>query len=277
MFKQVPERPQTRAHALEHRDAAGAQQDGRIRVDRARQVAEHHDRLVGLTRGVEHRELVSGVAVEFGDQVHGERDRVDGLVFRERGQRSGEELSGPGAGSPDVERVGREQTRIEQRFELGLCRIADRGEGYADLVGDIGSVSALETRVVDRRDATAVAGGPGRAAGAACGPEREQLERVGHVGQIADPVDAVVADQRFPPAVRAGQGAGVGGHHRPAARGVASGEQHDGQSAFGGPGEHVPQLIWLPHRLEYQPDHLRVRHVKRVGQVGRRRGDQFLA
>ena len=248
-----------------------------VRVDRARQIAEHHDGLVGLTRGVEHRELVSGVAVEFGDQVHGERDRVDGLVFRERGQRPGEELSGPGAGSPDVERVRREQTRIEQRFELGLCRIADRRERHADLLGDIGSVSALETRVVHGRDATAVACGLGRAAGAAGGPQREQLERVGHLGQVADPVDAVVADQRFPPAVRAGQRAGVRGHHRPAARGVAGGEQHDGQSAFCGTGEHVPQLVWLPHRLEYQPDHLRIRHVERVGQVRRRGGDQFLA
>ncbi len=282
VIEQVAERAQARAQAFQHRHAAGAQQQRRVLVDRAWQIAEYDDRLAGQARGVEHGQLIGRVAVQLGDQVDGERDRVDGLVVRERGQRAGEQLAGARASAPDVERVRGEQAGVEQRLEPGLGGVAELRERHADLVGEIGGVGAFKPRVMHRRDAAAgrvlaVRGWNARGTGAAGGAEGEQFERVGQFAQVADPVDSVAANQRLPAAVRAGQRTRVGGDHGPAADRVARGQQHDRYVALRGLGERPLQLGWLAHRLQDQRDDLGLRQAERVGQVRSRGCHEFLA
>ena len=133
---------------------------------------------------------------------------------------------------------------------------------------------ALQPGVMHARQAPAVAGaGPGDDPAA----DREQLQGVGELREVADPVHAVSAGQRLPAAVPRGQRAGVRRHHRPAVGRAPRGEQDDRQVTGGGEGEDPAQLARLPDGLEDQREDPRLRQPERVVQVGRRRGDQLLA
>ena len=79
------------------------------------------------------------------------------------------------------------------------------GERHGEFGGQVGGVRAFQAGIVHGRDA-------GTGGGAAAGPvlaNREELQGVGQLGQVADAVQAVGAGQRFPGAVGRGQRAGV--------------------------------------------------------------------
>ncbi len=116
-------------------------------------------------------------------------------------------------------------------------------------------------------------GGPGGAAPT----EGEQLQRVGHLGQIADPVHAVRGGQRLPPAVRRSQRAGVGRHQGPAACRATRGEHHHRDAALPCGGQHRTQPVRFPDGLQDQGQHPGLWQAQRVLRVLGRRGDQFLA
>ncbi len=134
-------------------------------------------------------------------------------------------------------------------------------------------MSPLQARVVHGRDARGP-GGPGPDGAAA---DREQLQGVGELGQVAHPVDAVGAGQRLPAAIVGGQRAGVGGDHQPPVGRAARGEQDDRDVAFRGAGQDLAEPRRLPDGLKDQGEDLRLGQPEGVVEVRRRRGDQFLA
>lgn len=60
---------------------------------------------------------VGGVAVEFGDQVDGERGDRDGRIVDHRPQAGAEEVTSVVASAPYVQRVGRGKPVVEQAVE----------------------------------------------------------------------------------------------------------------------------------------------------------------
>src|SRR5271166_5644559 len=117
LVEQMTEREHPGSHALEHRYAVASQQRGRVLVETAWQVADDGERLVGAPCRVKDGERVGVVAVKLGDQVAGKGD-----------QALAEQLTGACAGTPYVERVGRQQTGIEQIGQRRLGRFADGSE-----------------------------------------------------------------------------------------------------------------------------------------------------
>ena len=116
--------------------------------------------------------------------------------------------------------------------------------------------------------------GAGGAAGAGQGKE---LQGVGHLGQVADPVDAVRGGQCLPPSVRGGQGAGVRRHQGPAAGRPARGQHHHRDPPLARRGQHRAQPPRLPDGLQDQGQHPGLRQAQRVLGILGRRGDQLLA
>ncbi len=105
----------------------------------------------------------------------------------------------------------------------------------------------------------------------------EQLERVGELGQVAHPVHAVGAGQRFPAAVRPGQGPGMRRDHRAAACRASRSQQNHRDVSLCRPAQHLPQRCAVSDRLEHQADHPGTGVGQRVLEVSRRCGYQFLA
>ena len=260
--------------ALQDRDATGPQPGGGDRVDSGRHVAEHHDGLAGPPRGLGHRDRVGVVPVELVHQVDGERHRAHRRVVGQGGQRAGQLLLGAGPGAPHVERVGGLQTRVEQGGQPRRGLRADRRERHPQLVGHVGHMGPFQPGVVHGRDARAHVGVRGVGVSTT---EGEQFQRVGHLGQVADPVHAVRGGQRLPPAVRRGQRAGVGRHQGPAACRAARGEHHHRDAALARGGQHRAQPARFPDGLQDQRQHPGLRQAQRVLRVLGRSGDQFLA
>ena len=116
-----------------------------------------------------------------------------------------------------------------------------------------------------------------RAVGAAWRAQGEELQGVGHLGQVADPVDAVRGGQRLPPSIRGGQGAGVGRHQGPAAGRPARGQHHHRDPPLPRRGQHRAQPARLPDGLQDQGQHPGPRQAQRVLGILGRGGDQLLA
>ncbi len=108
-------------------------------------------------------------------------------------------------------------------------------------------------------------------------PDREQLKRVGQLGQVGDPVHAVGLRERLPCPVRAGQRPGMRGHQRAAGGGTSRRQQHHRNLPNGCRRQHLLQRTGVPHRLKHQGQHPGLRQVKRISRVLAGRGDQFLA
>ncbi len=272
MVQQVPQGQQAGARALQHGDTGPAQFGRRVLVDGTGQAGQHGDRLGGAGRRGQHRAGIGTVAVEFADQVDGQRDGGDCRIVGQRAERVGELALGIAAGAPDVERVGRLQAGIEHGSEPGQRRLADRRVRHAEFLGEVRRVRALEARVMHCRDP-----GPRRPPRPDAAADGEQLEGVRQLGQVAGPVHPVGVRERLPAAVLGGQRARVGRHHRPARRRAAHCQQHHRDVPGGGSGQHRPQPVRLAHRLQYQGEHPGLRQAERVLQVGGGGGDEFLA
>ena len=105
----------------------------------------------------------------------------------------------------------------------------------------------------------------------------EELQGVGQLGQVADPVHAVRAGQRLPRAVGRGERTGVRRHQvLPGVR-QADAEQHGRHVGFEGGFERRAQVRGVPDRLEDQGQHPGFLELQRVPRVGRGGGDEFLA
>ncbi len=254
VVQQVAHCEQAAAGALEDRHARGAQPGGGQRVDGRGQAGQHGDRL-GRARGCrEDGPGVGLVAVELPHQVDGQRDRRHLRVGGQRGQALGEQRFGVPAGRPHVERVAGLQAGVDGLGEPLRCGRAYRGERHAELGGQVRDVRAFQARVVNRRDA-------GFAAAPAPGPvlaNREQLQGVGQLGQVTDPVQAVRAGQRLPRAVAGGQRARVRRDEVLAGPGQAHAEQDDRDVGGEGRFEGRSQLGGIPDRLQDQAQHLRL-------------------
>ena len=138
-----------------------ARSRGRERlVDRARQVRQHDDRLVGVGRqpleGPRERDSSPSYSAH---QVDGQRDHVHGSVVGQRGQAVGEQVLGAGAAAPDVERVGRLQPGVEQRGQPRGRGRRQRRERDAEPLGHVGDQHPLGAGVVHRRDPARAAAG----------------------------------------------------------------------------------------------------------------------
>src|SRR5689334_22642359 len=175
-------REEAGAGAFEDGDAGGAQPGGGGCVDCGRYAGQHRDRLGGAGGGGEDGAGVRLVAVELGDQVHGQRDGTDGRVGGQCVQAAGEQFLGVAPGPPHVQRVARGQALVEQAGQPGGGGRGERGERHPGLGGQVGGVRAFQARVVHGGDARA---GGGPAAGG------ENFQGVGQFGQIADAVHAV--------------------------------------------------------------------------------------
>ena len=280
MVEQMAQGQQASAQALEHRHPVLPQLRGEVHVDGAGQVAEDDQRLGGLRRRVQHGEPVGLVPVQFVDQVNGKGDRVYRRILGQGDERVREQAAGIGAGAPDVERVGRGQAGVQDVGQPGLGRLADGGERHAEILGQVRRVRAFQAGVVHGRDARlggrVVLPAEDSAAGSTT-PDREQLQGVGEFREIADAVDAVGAGQGLPAAVVGGQRAGVGRDHGPPAGRAPGGEQDDRDVPLGGTGEDLAEQARFPDRLEDQGQDSGLGQPQRVVEVGRCRGDEFLA
>ena len=236
----MPQGHQPRTGSFEHRDALRTQLPGQVLVDRAAEVAQHGQRLVGPCGHIQHRQRIGLVPVQLMYEVDGQRDGRNGGVGGQGLQRAAEQVPGVGAGPPHIERIGRNEARIEQVSKPRYRRGANLRERNADSLGQVHDVRALQARVVHRRDARAAAAGraPGRADPA---PGREQLDGVGELAQIANPVHSVRSRQGFPAAVRARKGPRVGRDHLAAASRAAGGQEHHGNVSVCGARKHSPQ------------------------------------
>ena len=114
------------------------------------------------------------------------------------------------------------------------------GELDAQLVGEVGQQRAFGTRIMHRRNASALGPPPGR----------EQFKGVAELGQIGDVHGAGRRAERLPRRMLAGQRPGVCGHHRPAARRAADGEDHHGHVLLRGAQQGLPQPRDGPRCLE---------------------------
>ena len=266
----MPQREQPAAGAFEHRDARRAQFPGHHRVDGGRDVGQHRHRLVGAPRRAGQRERVGPVAVELGHQVHRERDRRHGRVVGQRGQRLGELPLRLGARAPHVQRVARLQARVEHPGQPPQRGLADRAERHAQVGGQVGDVRPLQAGVVHGGDPAAR---PRRRPP----PDREQLQRVGQLRQVGDPVHAVGVRERLPRPVRAGQRPGMRRHQRAPGGRASRRQQHHGNLPNGCRFQHLLQRTGVPHRLQDQGEHPGLREAQRVARVLGGRGDQFLA
>ena len=247
-----------------------AQFPGRGRVHGGGDVGQHRERLAGPPRDFGEGVLIGPVAVELGHQVHRERDRRDGRVVGQRGERLGELPLRLGARAPHVQRVARLQARIEHLGQPPQRGLADRAERHAQFGGQVGDVRPFQAGVVHRGDPAA----PPRRRPP---PDREQLKRVGQLRQVGDPVHAVGVRERLPCPVRAGQRPGMRGHQRAPGRGTSRRQQHHRNLPNGCRLQHLLQRTGVPHRLKHQGEHPGLRQVQRIPRVLGRRGDQFLA
>jgi hypothetical protein len=282
VVEQVAQREQAGAQPLEHRYPVLPQPGGLVGVHGAGQVAQHDQGLGGLRRRVQGGQGIGLVSVGLADQVDGERDRVHRRVAGQGDQRAGEQPPGVRPGAPHVERVGGRQARVQDLRQPGPGRLADDGERHAGVLGQVSRVRALQPGVMHGRDAAAGGrAGPGGGQAAArarpAAADREQLQGVGELREVADPVHAVGAGERLPAPVARGERAGMRRHHLPPAGRAPCGEQDDGQVTAGGEGEDPAEPVRLPDGLEDQGEDPRLRQPQRVVQVGRRGGDQFLA
>ena len=258
------------AGALEHGDAGRAQFPGHGRVHGGGDVGQHRHRLACTSRDFGEGIRIGPVAVELGHQVHRERDRGDGRVAGQRGERLGELPLRLGARAPHVQRVARFQARVEHLGDPPRGGLADRPERHAQVGGQVGDVRPFQAGVVHRGD-------PAARARSRPPPDREQLQRVGQLRQVGDPVHAVGVRERLPRPVRAGQRPGMRGHQRAPGGGTSRRQQHHGNLPNGCRFQHLPQRSGIPHRLKDQGQHPGLRQVKRVPCVLGGRGDQLLA
>ena len=114
------------------------------------------------------------------------------------------------------------------------------GELDAHLVSEVGQQRAFSARIMHRGNASALGPPPGR----------EQFKGVAELGEIGDLHGAGRRAERLPRRMLAGQGPGVCGHHRPAARRAADGEDHHGHVLLRGAQQGLPQPRDGPRRLE---------------------------
>ena len=91
------------------------------------------------------RVRVADVVVVLVDEVDRERHGVHGLVLSENTQARREQALGACAGAPDVERIGRCQSLVEDLGEPGSRGVGQRREVDADGLGRIGDERALAT------------------------------------------------------------------------------------------------------------------------------------
>ena len=85
--------------------------------------------------------------------------------------------------------------------------------------------------------------------------DREQLERVGELSQIAHAVHPVRSRQRLPAAVRSGQRARMRRHHRTAGVRAARGQEDHGNVAVRRAAQHLPQRRAVPDSLEHESEY----------------------
>ena len=143
---------------------------------------------------------------------------------------------------------------------------ARSANSHPQLVGEVGQQRAFGTRIMHRRNASALGPPPGR----------EQFEGVAELGQIADVHGAGRRAERLPRRMLAGQCPGVCGHHRAAARRAADGEDHHGHVLLRGAQQGLPQPRDGPRCLEQQADDARFGIVQRVVHVVSGVGHEFL-
>ena len=243
--QQVTQRQQARPGALEHRHPAHPEAPGGGSVDGAAQVGQHDHRLGRGRRGAQRGTRVAVVPVVLLDQVDGQSHRGHLRILGHGGEAVAEEPLGVRSRPPDVQRVGRLQSRIEQPGQPAPGVVPDGGEGDADRLGHVGHQRPLGSRVVHRGDA-----GAGTPATRRPPPGGQELEGVTHLVEVAHPDDPMGLEEGLPGPVGAGQRARVGRHHGPPGHRRAHGQGHDGDLLRGGPGQRRLQALGLPEGLE---------------------------
>ena len=226
----------------------------------------HGHRLGGGGGGLDGQAGVAGVGGGLGGQVEVEGQGGGGGVVEQGLDAGGEDLVGVVAGAPGVQRVGGGQARLQHRRQPLPGRLGDAGQGHPELLGQIEQVGPLAPRVVDGGQPAGVGAPPG-----------QQLAGVGQLVQGGHLGDPVGVEQRLVGAVVAGQGAGVGGDHRPGRLATPDLEGDHREAPVGRLGQGGPEGGRLPHRLQEQGRHPGAGQLEGVVEVGGGAGDELVA
>jgi hypothetical protein len=264
--QQVAEGGQAGGGALEDGDTGGPEGGRLDRVGGRGQVGDHRHRLPGGGGGLDGQAGVAGVGGRLGGQVQVEGEDGGGRVVEQGPDAGGEDLVGVVAGAPGVQGVGGGQAGLEHGRQRLAGRRRDSGQRDPELLGQVEQVGPFAARVVDG----------GQPAGMGLAPGQQlagvgQLVEGGHLG------DTVGVEQGLVGTVLAGQGAGVGGHHRPGrlAPPDLEGDHRDGLG--GRLGQGGPERRRLPDRLQEQGHHPDGGQPQGVVEVGGGAGDELIA
>jgi hypothetical protein len=253
--------------ALQHGDAGGPQKGGVGRVDGGGQAADHRDRLAGASQRLDGQAGVAGLGGGLGGEVQVDRQGGGVGVLQQRADAGGEDGVGVVAGAPGVQRVGGRQPWLQHGRQPPPGRLGDAGQPHLTLLGQVDQVGSLAAGVVDGGQPA----GEGRAAGG------EQLAGVGQLVEGVRPRHSVGVEQRLVGAVLAGDGAGVGCHHRPAGAAAADLQGDHLHAPVGRLGQGRPERGRLPDGLEEQRHHPGALQLQGVVEVGGGAGGQLHA
>ena len=191
-------------------------------------------------------------------------------IVDDRPQARAEQGAGVRAGAPHVERVGGDQSLVEQLAEGGQRA---RRPGRRTSTPRSWARSAHSARSAPESCTVAIPSGAGGRRRPAAKSSRVSVNSARSVTRTAP----VAAQNAVPPGGVAGQRAGVRGHHRPPAGRAADGQDHHRYVALGRAAQRRPQPGPDRGRLQQQRDERGLRVVERVLDVVGGVGDQFLA
>ncbi len=153
---------------------------------------------------------------------------------------------------------------------VATVAVRQGGELDAQFVGEVGGQRAFGAGVVHRGD-------PAASPSMRTPSGREQLERVGQFGHVADAHGARRRAERLPGGALTGQRARMRRDHRPTARRSADGQDDHRHAPLGRTQQRPTQSGDRPRRLQQQRDDRGARVVERVVDVVGGVGHQFLA
>ena len=126
-------------------------------VDGARDVAQHHHRLVRARRDGLNGARVGLVAVVLLDEVESRGHHSDAGILVQRGHRRGEQCLRVRAAPPDVQRVRRDEAGVEQLGQHLPRLVSEHAERDTERIGAVSDQGTLAAGVVDRGDAELLA------------------------------------------------------------------------------------------------------------------------